>query len=202
MRGPSVNVHRAAAVLLSTLLLGAGVTVAVSAATATDPIKLCSNNLNGIVKVAKNDQCPRGTTAFFVADNSDVQALAGRMDAAEGGLAAQANRISALEGQVASLAQAVEDSKPPTLILKTVDAGARYHLTIVGTKLRPGSKVRLHLVAGGNSWSVEMEPTVGDDGTYEATDFIDCSYLHVYATGTTVDGLSITSRVIDGPTCP
>jgi hypothetical protein len=206
--------HRPAAVLASAVILASGAAVAVNAATATDPIKLCSNAKTSVVSIpGSGGACARGTTEFFVADNSDVQALAGRMDAAEGLLTsqdtrlgdvettstAQANKISALEGQVAALEKAVA-AMMPTLTVTATELPPitnAYQVALAGTKLKPGSPVVVH-----SNGDVEVATTVASDGTAAFTWAPDCYWVPLYVTGTTADGDPITSNTIEnGPGC-
>ena len=139
-----MQISRPVVVFTSVVLLAGGVAAA-QAVTETDPVMLCTNDK--IVTVPKGDACGPGTTAFFVASDDDVRALADRVSEAEAALTALTN---------------------PTLTMTVVPdglapEGERFVLKIEGSGLRPGSEV--HLSYENPHTQTEVDP-VAADGTF------------------------------------
>lgn len=128
-----MSLHRPAAVVAAAAILTTGAVVGVQAVTTTtQPIKLCAKNIGRTVSYPlANGSCPSGTTAFHVARASDVQALATRVDSAEGTISAQGGKITALEGAVAAQSARIND-------LETLPAGDAYSTNnFTGPRLAP-----------------------------------------------------------------
>ena len=170
-----MKLHRPAAVLAAAVILATGAVVAVNAVTATSPVTLCSNNRNGAVTVPVDGACAKGTTGFSVANDSDVQAVAGRIDTVEPAVEAlevaaadQAARIAELETKVAALMRPGEitvTSEP----LST--APGFYRVSITGSGLEPETNV---IKEYEQAASDEVLGQVGEDGSFSRSTFHNC----------------------------
>lgn len=177
--------HRSAAVLISTLLLGAGAAFAVNAAIATDPIRLCSHHKSGAVSVPDSGgACAKGTSEFFVANTSDVQALAGRVDDVETTSTAHGNQIARQEAVIESLRFSYPGFHLSASEVVDGEDGRVYDLTVEGHGLKPGSPVSAEWASGTQRRSLG---TVLADRTINATVQIPCGQANLAVHGLAPD---------------
>lgn len=96
-----MKLSRPAAVFAAVVVLAGGAAVAVNAATGTDPVTLCSSAKTGAVTLPNSSgACAKGTTAFSVASDAAVQALATRLGAAESDVTAAEARLATAEADL------------------------------------------------------------------------------------------------------
>lgn len=187
-----MKLSRPAAVFAAVVLLAGGVGVAVSAATTTHAVKLCSNNKTGAVTVPNaNGDCAKGTTAFFVGSDADILALATRVDKAESALAALSTRLGNLEPGDISVYAYVETNGEPAY-------------SVNGTDLLPGTWVVAHYTHADYGDQEANVALVQGDGTAATLFQTGCNASNVYFTGVANDGSTPVSSVltVTGPGCP
>lgn len=223
-----MKLSRPAAVFAAVALLAGGTAVAVNAATQTDPVKLCANTKNSTVTVpASSGDCARGTTAFYVAADSDVRALGVRLDANEAGDAAQATAIgensqdvAALESQNATQAQAIQALQaanqalaarvdalhPPSITITTKPGGfaGTFELVVVGDSLQPGASVFLNRTVGNTVEDTELFHKVGSNGLLRVTyEGMPCEWTNIAVRSIDLQGNMVTSNRVARPDgCP
>jgi hypothetical protein len=150
---------RPAVVVMSVVvLLAGGIALAAATTTTTNPITLCAPPKSGPITTPNDGTCARGTAEFLVASDTDVQALATRLDELESAdpaddpaVSALAFRVEALEADNAALGRRLTrlekrfaEGTPwfPSLSLSSYRIGFdTYHYVVEGSNLQPGAEV-------------------------------------------------------------
>jgi uncharacterized coiled-coil protein SlyX len=178
---------------------------------------LCSSAKNGAVTVPNSSgACAKGTTAFAVASDAAVQALATRLGTAETENADQATTIAALQAQNATQAQVIQDLhqadevlanriselRPGVLTLTAwPQPPTRWVWILRGSNLKPGAPVIVHFVDEGVPREQERA-SVADDGSVFLEDVYTCELTELYITTVTWDDRPVSSNTIQpGPVC-
>jgi len=213
-----MQLSRPAAVFAAAVILAGGAAVAVNATTGTDPVTLCSSAKNGAVTVpSSSGGCAKGTTAFTVASDAAVQALAGRVAAQETENAGQATTIATLQAQNAAQAQAIQDLQQAdevladrisvlrpgvlTLISYPQKPAFNWAWILSGSSLKPGEPVIVHFLDEGVPRE-QARASVADDGSVFLQEVSDCDRTEVYVTTVTWDGRPVSSNTVQtGPGC-
>jgi hypothetical protein len=139
------------------VLLAGGIALAAAATTTTNPITLCAPPKSGPITTPNDGTCARGTAEFLVASDTDVQALATRLDDLESAdpaddpaVTALASRVDALEVDNAALGRRLTrlekrfaEGTPwfPALGLSTYRLGDTFGYRVDGINLQPGAEV-------------------------------------------------------------
>jgi len=215
-----MKLSRPAAVFAAVVTLAGGAAVAVNAATGTDPVTLCSSAKNGAVTVpSSSGACAKGTTAFTVASEAAVQALATRLGTAETDLTAAEARIAATEADLAGVEARIAATEteladqaaalqvldhdfreftPSTLEVEgpTRFGDLQWTVRVLGVGLKPGADVRMHSRMGQFPPGSSVLTTVSNDGTVNATTTQMCNVHSVYFSTLTDGGDPISTDVI------
>ncbi len=209
------------AVIVAAVAMVVGGGIAADAATTTSPVKLCANKIVQTVSLPKNGNCPSNATAFYVASQADVAALAGRVDALEAvdnsavlariaalesSSSSQAGKITALEtltsaqaAKIADLEQAIADLTPSLSVTSRSILGGRYAYTATGTGLKPGSIVTLRY--RDLSTTPEDIGTVDGLGKFTYQSALPCGYGPIIIDGTARNDSPVTSGPYTGAGC-
>lgn len=215
-----MKLSRPAAVFAAVVILVGGAAVAVNATTGTDPVTLCASTKSGAVTVPDgNGDCAKGTTAFSVASDAAVQALASRLGTTETGLSAAETRLAAAEtdlsaaetrlaaaeaelaDQAAALAALDHDFREFTPSTLEVEGPTRFGdiqwtVRAVGVGLKPGADVRLHSRLGQFPPSSSVIASVAADGTVSVSSTLMCNQHSVFFSTLTDGGDPISTDVI------
>jgi hypothetical protein len=198
-----MKLSRPAAVFAAVVLLAGGAAMAVNAATTTNPVALCSNDKTGVLTApsSTSGNCARGSTKFTVGSSADVQALAGRVDTAEGRLTALETSDADHDAEIAALRNDVDGLLGGELTVQASSNGgvaSTFRVSFSGVRLQPGSYVIFQSGFGG----VPFANVVASDGTFFGSRITGCG-MDAYATGVSVDGDPVESdHISTGPDCP
>jgi hypothetical protein len=204
-------------------VLGTGIAVAT---TTTHPVTLCVGK-NGAVTFPSSGSCSGSQTTLRVAADSDLAALAGRVDTAESKQSSDEAAISSLQSTVSSLSADLEAAKQAisqqgsaiTALTSSLTADEallrtlpRLTVTSAATSSVGPQGFTQITVAGanlqpGSDVVAHLSPndsgTVGQvaaDGTFQWSSYGWCPEIwDVYVTGTAVGGNIVSSNLIRRP---